>query len=148
MFWTSSRRARYFAFTQFLMGKTVQFLNRHLGERGRQFRILSLEKYTAMLGDVYGRNGPPLAGGPLSSTCDFLLHEFSSIWPNTVLNVGDEKKNATQFFFIKMLQAKSERDTNKDHLICCNYSCKRQWGHKGKSDYFTARSLGVVTSQL
>lgn len=58
-----------------------------------------------------------------------------------MLNVGDEKKNATQFFFIKMLQAKSERDTNKDHLIdpiLPPLLSKTKIGlEKGSESYFT-----------
>lgn len=46
-----------------------------------------------MLGDVYSRNGFLFVGGLFSFICDFLLYEFSNIWLNIVLNVGDEKKN-------------------------------------------------------
>lgn len=51
----------------FLMGKTVQFVNRLLGDEKTLVRILPVEKYMDGLGDIYSRNGPTLARGPLSS---------------------------------------------------------------------------------
>ena len=53
----------------------------------------------------------------LAILCDFLLHSFNSIWPNTVLSAGKEKKNAIYFLFIKMPKAKNKRGTNKGHLL-------------------------------
>lgn len=42
----------------------MQCIDRHLGDRGWQFRILPVEKCIALLGDVYSRNGSTFAGVP------------------------------------------------------------------------------------
>ena len=85
-------------------------------EDNEWFSILPVEKYTAMLGDIYGRNGPKHTGGSLISICDF-YYIHSATLDQTLLSAGDEKKVVVNLFSIKMPQAMNKRDTNKDHLL-------------------------------
>lgn len=63
----------------FLMGKTLQFVNKHTDNRGLQCRILIVEKYIVV---------------------QHLTKHY--------LSAGNKKKNVTQFLVIKMPQAKSK----------------------------------------